>query len=102
MIGLLTENGPFSIFDNLTVVLNPFSWNLVANVVWLESPCGVGYSYSTHEDYSFDDNKTALDNLKFLLGFVNEFPELKRRSLYLAGESYAGHYVNIQIFLIIN
>jgi len=64
-------------------------------VLFLESPAGVGFSYSnTTADYGrFGDNKTAEDALQFLLNWMDKFPEYKGRGFYLAGESYAGHYV---------
>jgi serine carboxypeptidase-like clade 2 len=64
-------------------------------VLFLESPAGVGYSYSnTTADYSRSgDNKTADDAYLFLANWMERFPEYKGRDFYLAGESYAGHYV---------
>ncbi|CAJ0608341.1 unnamed protein product [Cylicocyclus nassatus] len=45
---LFLENGPFSIGkDGITVTSNPHPWNKFANVLYLESPVGVGYSHST-------------------------------------------------------
>jgi len=35
----------------------------------------------------------AEDNLRFLHGWFDKFPEYKTRDLYLIGESYAGHYI---------
>lgn len=66
-----------------------------ANVLFLESPAGVGFSYSnTTSDYSTNgDRKTAEDNHVFILNWLERFPEYKNRDLYLSGESYAGHYV---------
>ena len=67
----------------------------MANVLFLESPAGVGYSYSnTTADYSRSgDNRTADDAYLFLANWMERFPEYKGREFYLAGESYAGHYV---------
>jgi serine carboxypeptidase-like clade II len=67
----------------------------VANVLFLESPAGVGFSYSnTSKDYSLNgDTRTAEDNVVFLVNWLKRFPEYKDRDFYIAGESYAGHYV---------
>jgi serine carboxypeptidase-like clade II len=92
----MEELGPFRVkSDGKTLYRNPYAWNNAANVLFLESPAGVGFSYSNRtEDYSRSgDNKTAEDALLFLLNWMEKFPEYKGRDLYLAGESYAGHYV---------
>jgi serine carboxypeptidase-like clade 2 len=92
----MEELGPFRVkSDGKTLYRNPYAWNNAANVLFLESPAGVGFSYSnTTADYGrFGDNKTAEDALQFLLNWMDKFPEYKGRDFYLAGESYAGHYV---------
>lgn len=63
--------------------------------MFLESPVGVGFSYSNRSsDYkNGGDKSTAADNYVFLLNWLERFPEYKGRDFYLAGESYAGHYV---------
>jgi serine carboxypeptidase-like clade II len=94
--GAMEELGPFRVMsDGKTLYRNPYAWNRAANVLFLESPAGVGFSYSnTTADYvSAGDNKTADDSLAFLLGWLERFPEYKGREFYIAGESYAGHYV---------
>jgi serine carboxypeptidase-like clade 2 len=94
--GAMEELGPFRVkSDGKTLYRNPYAWNNAANVLFLESPAGVGFSYSnTTADYSRSgDNKTAEDALLFLLNWMDRFPEYKGRDFYLAGESYAGHYV---------
>ncbi|CAN6185466.1 unnamed protein product [Urochloa humidicola] len=95
--GAMEELGPFRVkSDGRTLYRNPYAWNEApANVLFLESPAGVGFSYSnTTADYGRSgDNKTADDALLFLLGWMEKFPEYKGRDFYLAGESYAGHYV---------
>ena len=47
MLGLIQEHGPCVIEDYTDkVVDNPWPWNMRANVLYLESPGGVGYSYA--------------------------------------------------------
>ena len=83
--------GPYS----NRLLRNPYSWNQAANVLYLESPTGVGFSYSnTTADYDNNsDRQTASDNLRFLLAFLRKFPRYVGRRLFLSGESYAGYYV---------
>ncbi|KAK6235997.1 hypothetical protein SCA6_011334 [Theobroma cacao] len=91
--GEAEEIGPFHIRpDGKTLYLNPYSWNKVANLLFLESPIGVGFSYS---NTSFDllnngDKRTAKDSLAFLLKWLERFPQYKERDFYIAGESYGG------------
>lgn len=65
-----------------------------ANIIFLESPAGVGFSYSnTISDYELSgDNRTATDSYIFLTNWLERFHEYKKRDFYIAGESYAGHY----------
>ncbi|KAM0026175.1 putative carboxypeptidase D [Helianthus debilis subsp. tardiflorus] len=94
--GMAEEVGPFHVNeDGKSVYLNPYSWNTVANLLFLDSPAGVGYSYSnTSSDITSNgDNRTAADSLQFLLNWLERFPQYKGRDFYVAGESYAGHYV---------
>ncbi|RZR86978.1 hypothetical protein BHM03_00014303 [Ensete ventricosum] len=94
--GAMEELGPFRVMsDGKTLYRNPYAWNSVANVLFLESPAGVGFSYSnTTSDYGESgDRKTAEDAFVFLVNWMERFPEYKGRDFYIAGESYAGHYV---------
>ncbi|XP_014494536.1 serine carboxypeptidase-like 40 [Vigna radiata var. radiata] len=94
--GAMQELGPFRVnSDGKTLHTNAFSWNRVANVLFLESPAGVGFSYSNKStDYAANgDKKTAADNYLFLVNWLERFPEYKNRDFFIAGESYAGHYV---------
>jgi len=74
--------------------LNPYSWNLVANVLFVESPSGVGFSYSdTPLDYNTGDVQTANDTYTLILEFLNDFPQYAGNDFWVTGESYGGHYV---------
>ncbi|KAL7134481.1 hypothetical protein ABFS83_11G029400 [Erythranthe nasuta] len=94
--GLAEEIGPFHIEkDGKSIYLNPYSWNKAANILFLDSPAGVGFSYSnTSSDlFTNGDKRTAAENLEFLLQWFKRFPQYKGNDFYITGESYAGHYV---------
>ncbi|XP_061362709.1 serine carboxypeptidase-like 34 [Gastrolobium bilobum] len=75
--------------------LNPYSWNKAANLLFLESPVGVGFSYTnTSNDISeLGDTVTAMDSHIFIIKWLRRFPQFRSQEFYIAGESYAGHYV---------
>ncbi|XP_075076926.1 serine carboxypeptidase-like 40 [Nicotiana tabacum] len=94
--GAMEELGPFRVHsDGKTLYSNRYAWNLTANVLFLESPAGVGFSYTnTSSDFnSTGDKKTTNDYVVFLLNWLERFPEYKNRDFYISGESYASHYV---------
>ncbi|XP_054803617.1 serine carboxypeptidase-like 46 isoform X2 [Prosopis cineraria] len=92
--GAFVEHGPFKPSEKV-LQRNEYSWNKEANMLYLESPAGVGFSYSANESfYEFvDDEITARDNLVFLQRWFARFPEYESNDFFLTGESYAGHYV---------
>ncbi|XP_057953391.1 serine carboxypeptidase 1-like [Malania oleifera] len=94
--GAMMELGPFRVSsDGKTLFRNNHSWINVANVIFLESPAGVGFSYSkTTSDYQrTGDKSTAKDAYNFLINWFERFPQYKSRDFFIVGESYAGHYV---------
>ncbi|XP_072374734.1 lysosomal protective protein-like [Scyliorhinus torazame] len=92
--GLLAENGPLHVNpDGRTLYINGYSWNRVANVLYLESPAGVGFSYSDNRNYVTNDMEVAENNYLALLDFFKKFPSFQRNDFYVTGESYGGVYV---------
>ncbi|XP_058097311.1 serine carboxypeptidase-like 42 isoform X2 [Magnolia sinica] len=102
--GAFTELGPFfPRGDGRSLRRNPRSWNKVSNLLFVESPAGVGWSYSnTSSDYTCGDSSTANDMLEFLMGWYEKFHEFKSRDLFLTGESYAGHYIPQLAIVLLN
>ncbi|XWS12698.1 hypothetical protein CRYUN_Cryun37aG0112800 [Craigia yunnanensis] len=94
--GATQEIGPFIVnTDGRGINFNNFSWNKEANMLFLESPIGVGFSYSnTSTDYdNLGDEFAANDAYAFLHKWFLKFPSYRTRTFYIAGESYAGKYV---------
>ncbi|XP_044979444.1 serine carboxypeptidase 1-like isoform X2 [Hordeum vulgare subsp. vulgare] len=95
-LGAFEEVGPFRVdTDGRTLCPNPYSWTAAANLLFLESPVGVGFSYALNEEVykTMGDNMTAIDSHAFLLRWFDRFPEYKGRDFFILGESYAGHYI---------
>ncbi|KAI0688090.1 peptidase S10, serine carboxypeptidase [Cytidiella melzeri] len=91
--GLLFELGPCSIADEgKNTTFNPYSWTLHSNVIFLDQPVNVGYSYS--DDGSTVDTSpvAAEDVYAFLELFIDRYPEYAAAPFHLAAESYGGTY----------
>lgn len=88
--GLLQENGPFIWqYGTLKPVPNPWAWNRLTNVVWVEQPIGTGFSRGKVTATSEED--VAAQFLGFWKNFIDTF-SLQGYKVYIAGESYAGLY----------
>ncbi|KAI4328624.1 hypothetical protein L6164_020960 [Bauhinia variegata] len=95
--GEAEELGPFFPQNSTEpkLKLNPYAWNKAANLLFLESPVGVGFSYTntTNDISELGDTITAKDSHTFIVKWFQRFPQFRSHEFYIAGESYAGHYV---------
>lgn len=88
----LELNTPYSEGDKLT--RNPYSWTNLSNLLFVDSPAGVGFSINNDQDYKYNDTAAAKDMLDALVYFFQtKQPTFANRSFYIAGESYAGKYI---------
>ncbi|XP_017461153.1 PREDICTED: uncharacterized serine carboxypeptidase F41C3.5-like, partial [Rhagoletis zephyria] len=90
---------------NGTLRRNQYSWNTNANLLFIDTPVNVGFSYSTSFNSAnstnstnsttttTDDLRTAELNYAALQSFYRKFPHLLQNVLILAGQSYAGVYL---------
>lgn len=64
-------------------------------MLYVESPFGVGFSYSTNQSdfLSMEDDAITANNFRFLTNWLDRFPQYKSRDLYLAGQN-AGNFVS--------
>ena len=93
MIGLFQENGPckFEVGSgNTSPVNNSYSFNNYANMIYIDQPIGVGFSYGTD---SVTSTVTAAPYVyKLIQAFYSAFPQYKSRDFGIFTESYGGHY----------
>ena len=98
--GGLFENAPVSTAHypagypktelDVPLLANEWAWTKATNMLYVEMPQGVGFSYGPMPESEFD---VGADMHGFLLNFYDTFPEMKPKKLFLFGESYAGYYV---------
>ncbi|KAL8812102.1 MAG: hypothetical protein Q9223_005209 [Gallowayella weberi] len=91
MIGLFQEIGPCHFVNGAsTPSLNQYSWNNYANMLYIDQPIGVGFSYGTN---SVTSTVTAAPYVwKLLQAFYAQFPQYENRDFGVFTESYGGHY----------
>lgn len=99
MLGMLMELGPCLInsHGNATVH-NEYGWSKNTNLLFIDSPAGVGFSYVDEGIPQPATSFTTAEDLHhFLQIFVTDvLPDLGHREekeLHITGESYGGHYV---------
>jgi len=109
-VGLYTEMGYFQLSSDGSYT-NDFSWNKVANMLYLESPAGSGQrsGFSTCNkkgkavDCKWNDKSQGEAYAHTLQAFKKAFPEFESNDLFLTGESYFGQYgPNIAHFIVNN
>jgi vitellogenic carboxypeptidase-like protein len=96
LYGMFGEIGPMGVDANMTLFERSpaFNWNQHYSLIFLDNPCGVGFSFSPDEScYVTDQIQVGSDLTDALEVFYNYFPEVATNDLYITGESYAGKYV---------
>ncbi|GAB2275011.1 hypothetical protein Dimus_009779 [Dionaea muscipula] len=74
-----------------TFQLNPHSWTKVASIIFIDSPVGTGFSYSTTSyGYQSNDTLSAHHAYTFLRKWFLLHPEYTTNQLYVGANSYSG------------
>jgi len=70
LLGAMYEHGPFLINDAFaSLINNQFAWNKKANVVYIESPANVGFSYMDTKPPVWNDDLVAKLNARAIREF---------------------------------
>jgi len=108
MLGLLQELGPCRITnDSRSVMLNPFSWNNEASILFIDQPVGVGFSHGDTSSVG-TSQEAAADIWTFMqiLFSDSRFSKYQTNNLAIWTESYGNWllfhtniYVNNEIVM---
>ncbi|KZT65397.1 alpha/beta-hydrolase [Daedalea quercina L-15889] len=93
MVGLFDEHGPCRLNNDSTALdYNPYSWNNVSNMIYLDQPVGVGFSYG--DETVGTSQEAAADVWTFIQIFLNDtrFSQYQENEFAIWTESYGGHY----------
>ncbi|KAF7288078.1 hypothetical protein GWI33_000131 [Rhynchophorus ferrugineus] len=99
MIGLFTENGPFSVKFKKGLRERQYTWVHNHNMLYIDNPVGTGYSF-TSGGYAQTENKVGEDLYSALIQFFTLFPKLQKNPFFVSGESYGGKYVPAVSYII--
>ncbi|XP_030744986.1 venom serine carboxypeptidase-like [Sitophilus oryzae] len=92
LYGLFEEHGPFIVDKDLNVSLREYSWHKDHSILYIDSPAGTGFSY-TSGGFAQNETKVGADLYSALIQFFTVFPELAEKPFFISGESYGGKYV---------
>jgi serine carboxypeptidase-like clade 1 len=99
ILGFLQEQGPLLVNATGGLMPNPWSWTKYVNLLVLEAPMGVGYSYCSRQMndgkpcVNTDRTTASASRAALVEFFTTKFPELATNPFYITGESYAGVYI---------
>ncbi|KAF4608114.1 hypothetical protein EYR40_000458 [Pleurotus pulmonarius] len=87
------QNGPCNVnADRTTTTLNPFSWNNLSNMIYIDQPIGTGFSHGVDTVNSTLSAAPPVWTAFQILFESGEFSKFQKREFILATESYGGHY----------
>ncbi|KAL7748213.1 hypothetical protein RI367_006399 [Sorochytrium milnesiophthora] len=94
LFGLFVENGPWQFGKTGQIRENHKGWQAAGNVLFLENPAGVGFSYVQDEEhYIKNEGDVSNQFWRFTQEFMARFPETKQYRWWVTGESFGGMYV---------
>jgi len=94
MHAVFYQNGPFRLNHDLTLRKNDFSFNNIADVLYLDQPLGTGFSNCTNVSWvPHHEDVIVSDLMNFFTRFLEHHPEYSGRPLYLVSQAYGSHFV---------
>ncbi|KAI9892566.1 MAG: hypothetical protein M1814_001255 [Vezdaea aestivalis] len=97
MISLFQGTGPCNITADFKTELNPNSWTEYSNMLFLAQPVGVGYSYSTTVEGTFNSNTGDTYNAS-VNGVTGRFPDFDATKIDTTDEAAIATWNILQAF----
>ncbi|XP_046676417.1 venom serine carboxypeptidase-like isoform X2 [Homalodisca vitripennis] len=92
LYGIFEEIGPFSSYEEGLEKRNS-SWNTDHNLLIIDQPVGVGFSFTDKDCYAKNETDVGEDLYRAVVQFHELFPNFQQNKFFIFGESYAGHYI---------
>lgn len=94
MHGVFYQNGPYRINPDLTLRRNDYSFNNIADVLYVDQPLGTGFSNVTNVSMvPHHESVIVADLLYFLKDFYDTHKQYHFRPLFLVSQGYGSHFV---------
>jgi len=62
-------------------------------LIYVDQPVGTGFSHAGPLHLNTNEEEVAENMAQFMIKFLEQFPQLQGKDLFITGESYAGHYI---------
>ncbi|KAI0671803.1 serine carboxypeptidase [Trametes maxima] len=93
LVGLFQEHGPCLINNDTTSIShNPFSWNNVSNMIYIDQPIPTGFSQGNRQFNNSFDAASDVWNFLQILFADDRFSKYQAADFGIWTESYGGHF----------
>lgn len=93
MMSLFEAVGPLTYNDEDGLGRRQYSWNFKNNLLFIDQPVGTGFSFSKRGCYAKNNSTVGTELYSSVVQFYQLFPELRNNKFFIAGHSYAGHFI---------
>jgi cathepsin A (carboxypeptidase C) len=88
------QNGPYRLNADFTLRKNEYSYNNLADVMYIDQPIGTGFSNCSNSSLIPNHESIIVEDLvSFLHNFFDTHPDYRNRPLYLVSHGYGSHFV---------
>ena len=93
MTAVFAEVGPCRVTADAKLRAERWAWNARANLLFVDQPAGVGFSYGSAIGHDHNEKEVADDMYGFVQEWMRKHEAYRFNKFFVVGESYGGHYV---------